>query len=259
MDILVTGGAGFVGSNLAIAFKNDTGGRVVAMDNLKRRGSELNIGRLRKNGVEFIHGDIRNKEDFEPVGKVDTVVECSAEPSVMAGIGSSPDYLINTNLMGTVNCLEFARKRASTFLFLSTSRVYPVETINSLNVRETETRFELLDDQPVRGASSRGISEEFPLDGARTLYGATKLCSELLIREYVNTYGLKAVVNRCGLITGPWQMGKVDQGVIVLWVARHHYGMPLSYIGYGGKGKQVRDMIDVRPVPPSPHTAGADR
>jgi CDP-paratose 2-epimerase len=59
-------------------------------------------------------------------------------------------------------------------------------------------------------------------------------------------YGLKAVINRCGLLTGPWQMGKIDQGVVVLWVAKHYYRQPLSYIGYGGKGKQVRDMLHVK-------------
>ena len=59
-------------------------------------------------------------------------------------------------------------------------------------------------------------------------------------------YGLRAIINRCGVITGNWQMGKVDQGVVVLWVARHHYQQSLNYIGYGGKGKQVRDILHVK-------------
>lgn len=246
MTVLITGGAGFVGSNLAVSFKkNHVDERVVAFDNLRRRGSELNIPRLKANGVEFIHGDIRNKEDFEPVGEIDTLFECSAEPSALAGYNSSPDYAINTNLMGTINCLEYARKNNAKFIFLSSSRVYPVRTINHLNYEEKETRFELSDDQPVRGVSRQGLTEQFPLEGARTLYGATKLCSELIIGEYTEMYGLKAIINRCGLLTGSWQMGKVDQGVVVLWVAKHFYGQPLSYIGYGGKGKQVRDMLHI--------------
>lgn len=245
MELLVTGGAGFVGSNLAISFAKK-GWKVTALDNLKRRGSELNVSRLREAGVEFTHGDIRNREDLEAAGKADVILECSAEPSVLAGYDSSPEYLLNTNLLGTINCLEHARKHRSHFVFLSTSRVYPVKTINMLNYVETPTRFELSESQPVAGASCRGIGEAFPLDGARTLYGATKLCSELLIREYVEMYGLKAIVDRCGLLTGSWQMGKVDQGVIVLWAAKHYYRQPLSYIGYGGCGKQVRDLLDVR-------------
>ncbi|MCX9074643.1 MAG: NAD-dependent epimerase/dehydratase family protein [Candidatus Methanoperedens sp.] len=245
MKVLITGGAGFVGSNLAIKLKNDKKYQVIAFDNLKRRGSELNIFRLIKNGVEFIHGDIRNREDFEDIGKVDAIIECSAEPSVLAGLTSSPYYLINTNLFGTVNCLEYARKCDADMIFLSTSRVYPVKTINTMNFTETASRFELTEEQNIAGASSNGYTEEFPLEGSRTLYGATKLASELLLQEYIETYGLRAVINRCGILTGSWQMGKVDQGVVVLWVAKHYFNKPLSYIGFGGRGKQVRDMLHV--------------
>jgi len=244
--ILITGGAGFVGSNLAIRFKEKYPNVAVAvLDNLKRRGSELNLPRLKEKNIKFIHGDIRNKEDFEEVGEIDLILECSAEPSVLAGINSSPDYLINTNLLGTINCLELARKNRAGFFFLSTSRVYPIEPINSLNFIEEDTRFSLAKEQTVAGASEEGISEVFPLAGARSLYGATKLCSEMILQEYCYAYGLEAIINRCGVITGPWQMGKVDQGVFVLWVARHIFGGKLSYIGYGGKGKQVRDFIHI--------------
>ena len=131
MRLLITGGAGFVGSNLALDFKkNNPETHIIALDNLKRRGSELNLPRLKEDGIEFIHGDIRNKEDLEGTGKADLIIECSAEPSVMAGYNSSPEYLINTNLLGTVNCLEYARKCDADVVFLSTSRVYPVRTIN---------------------------------------------------------------------------------------------------------------------------------
>ena len=77
------------------------------------------------------------------------------------------------------------------------------------------------------------------------MYGASKLASEMLVEEYRASYGIKAITNRCGVLTGPWQMGKTDQGVIVLWLAAHYYGTQLSYIGYGGTGKQVRDLLHV--------------
>lgn len=244
---LITGGAGFVGSNFALMLKEHFENiRVIAFDNLKRRGSELNIPRLKKLGIEFLHGDIRNKEDLMTLPKIDTILECSAEPSVLAGIGSSPEYLINTNLIGTINCLELARRDKSDFIFFSTSRVYPIKTINSLKFSETNTRFELDDEQEIPGASRQGYSEDFPLQGTRSIYGATKLASELILQEYIDIYGIRGVINRCGVLTGSWQMGKVDQGVIVFWAANHVYEKPLSYIGYGGTGKQVRDILHVK-------------
>jgi CDP-paratose 2-epimerase len=244
-SVLVTGGAGFIGSNLAIKYKQrypET--RVSVLDNLKRRGSELNLPRLWRSGVEFIHGDIRSQEDF-PEFEIDLILECSAEPSVQAGYHGTPHYLINTNLVGTLNCLELARKQRADFVFLSTSRVYPIHLLNSLLYTEAETRFILADEQPYPGSSALGVTEDFPLQGSRSLYGATKLASELFVEEYRAAFGLRTVINRCGVITGPWQMGKVDQGVFALWMARHYFGGELSYFGYGGTGKQVRDFLHI--------------
>lgn len=246
MKLLITGGAGFIGSSLAIAYKRvypqDT---VISLDNLKRRGSELNLPRLKHHGVEFVHGDIRNREDVFGVGNVDAIIECSAEPSVLAGYKSSPEYLVNTNLCGTINCLDLARESKAKLIFLSTSRVYPIKPINSLYFKETETRFELENEQHLPGASRDGLTEDFLLNGTRSLYGATKLCSEIITQEYCEMYDLKAVVNRCGVVTGPWQMGKVDQGFMVFWLANHYWKKSLKYFGYGGTGKQVRDVLFV--------------
>lgn len=245
--IFITGGAGFVGSSLALNIKkNYPSYEVVVMDNLKRKGSELNIKRLTERGIAFIHGDIRNKEDFDGMpGDVTDLIEASAEPSVLAGLHGTPDYLINTNLLGTINCLNYAKKSGANFIFLSTSRVYPIRHIEDIQFEEEETRFTIAEHQTFPGISARGISERFPLDGYRSLYGATKLASELIIQEYNHFYNLPTVINRCGVITGPWQMGKVDQGVIVLWIAKHYWKQQLSYIGYGGQGKQVRDILHI--------------
>lgn len=245
-SVLITGGAGFVGANLAVLFKRAFSDvTVTAIDNLKRRGSELNLPRLREAGVSFLHGDIRCAEDIDTWPAFDLLIDCSAEPSVQAGLNDSPAPLLQNNLVGTINCLEAVRERNAALLFLSTSRVYPIEPLNALAWQEQQTRFEWTVDNTVPGFSIAGVAEQFPLEGARSLYGATKLASELLIQEYAYSRGLPALINRCGILTGPWQMGKVDQGVVTLWVARHLFGRGLRYTGFGGQGKQVRDMLHV--------------
>jgi CDP-paratose 2-epimerase len=244
--LLVTGGAGFIGASLCVGLAGrHPDWEIVAFDNLRRRGSELNLPRLKRSGVAFVHGDVRELNDLLEVGSIDAILECSAEPSVMAGVDGSPDYVVQTNLLGAYNCLELARRVSAQFVFLSTSRVYPVAALESRAYVEGETRLELVDTQEVAGASSAGISEVFPFKGARTLYGATKLSGELLVAEYAASYGLRTVVDRCGVIAGPWQMGKVDQGVFTHWMLAHHFQRPLAYIGFGGAGKQVRDLLHV--------------
>ena len=246
-NILITGGAGFVGSNLALAFRElFPDSRVTALDSLKRRGSELNLPRLKSAGVEFRHGDVRSREDFDDLPPYELLIDCSAEPSVHAGLGGSPRAVLDTNLMGTVNCLEAARARSAAFLFLSTSRIYPIERLNSLPFTESHTRYRWDDAPAIPGFSLHGVAENFPLDGARSFYGASKLACEQLIQEYVAGYGMRALINRCGVIAGPWQMGKVDQGIVTLWVARHQFGQSLRYTGFGGHGKQVRDILHVQ-------------
>ena len=163
----------------------------------------------------------------------------------MAGHTSSPRYAIDSNLVGCINCLELARTSNTALVFLSTSRVYPTETLRSLAYEIHDQRFQLMDLQATPGVSALGISEDFPLHGPRTLYGATKLAAELLIAEYVDMFGLRAIVNRCGVIAGPWQMGHSEQGVFSHWMMAHVLDRPLSYIGFGGQGHQVRDVVHV--------------
>lgn len=244
--LLITGGAGFVGSNLAVSLvSRHPEWEIVALDNLYRRGSDLNLPRLQAAGVEFARGDVREPGDLARFAELDAIVECSAEPSVMSGVDGETSYLLHTNLTGAYNCLELARRAGAQLVFLSTSRVYPVEPQLSLALEEAPTRFELAAEQPLPGASAAGIAEDFPLAGARTLYGTTKLAAELLIEEYRAAFGVRAVVDRCGVIAGPWQMGKVDQGVFTHWMLSHRFGKPLRYIGFGGEGKQVRDLLHV--------------
>ncbi len=246
MRILITGGAGFVGSSLALMIK---GGRpdidVRAFDNLRRRGSELALRRLQDAGVAFVHGDVRSPDDLHDAGEFDVLIECSAEPSVQAGYDGSPAYVLHTNLIGTVHSLEAARRRRASVIFISTSRVYPIEGLRELPLESNGRRLDVPSGASGLGWSQHGIAVDFPLAGCRSMYGATKLASELLLEEYRAMYGLHTVVNRCGVVSGPWQMGKVDQGFVVLWASRHLYGGPLTYTGFGGDGLQVRDVLHI--------------
>ncbi|HQW39546.1 MAG TPA: NAD-dependent epimerase/dehydratase family protein [Flavobacteriales bacterium] len=243
--LLVTGGAGFVGSSFAIHWKKrHPGSTVIALDNLKRRGSELNLPRLKEAGVQFVHGDVRDAGDLLSLPHIDALVECSAEPSVLAGYGAGSKYVVDTNLVGTINCLDLVARDKADLVFLSTSRVYPIAAINGICELHND-EFRIDPATSLSGASQYGIAEDFPLAGVRSLYGATKLASELLITEYADMHGFRAVIDRCGVIAGPWQMGKTDQGFVLLWLARHLWNLPLQYIGFGGTGSQVRDVLHI--------------
>lgn len=250
MRVLITGGCGFVGAHLAVHLRA-RGHRVVAVDNLVRRGSERNVARLKRHGVEFLHGDVRNREDLSNVtGSLDLICEASAQPSVVAGY-ANPMFDLMNNAWGLINVLEFARQRGCPLLFWSTNRVYSADKVNTFPRREEATR--LCWDveawrQRFNGAATPGFdpevgfSEEFSVDGGeRSIYGLSKLMADLACQEYATAFGLKTVINRFGVISGEGQFGKSDQGWVVWWAIAHWFGLPLKYIGWGGK--QVRDIL----------------
>ncbi len=247
MKILITGGCGFVGSNLAVLFKQYyTHSEVYCLDNLSRRGSELNLQKVIAAGGQFVHGDVRVKTDFDRIPSVDIVIDAAAEPSVLAGkVLGELENLIDTNLNGTINTLYFAKKHHAAIIFLSTSRVYPYDTLGKANLITSDKRFNLSNYQVLKGLSDQGISENYPLEGLRSIYGATKLASEYFIQEFAYNFDLPAVINRCSVLSGPYQMGKIDQGVIVHWMVKHLWKGRLGYIGYGGLGQQARDILHI--------------
>jgi CDP-paratose 2-epimerase len=124
--------------------------------------------------------------------------------------------------------------------------VYSIQPLKEIRLVENQTRFEIADSQSLPGISGDGISEAFPTNLARSFYGASKLAGEQLVQEFADTYGLQSAIFRCGVIAGPGQFGKADQGVFTMWVAHHYFNRPVRYFGFGGEGKQVRDLLHIQ-------------
>ncbi len=247
MKILITGICGFVGSSLAAAWLDaDPGIAIVGIDNFIRQGSEHNREALKRRGVMLHHGDIRSASDFEALPPVDWVIDAAAIPSVLAGTDGqvSSRQLIEHNLQGTVNMLEYCKRHGAGFTLMSTSRVYSIPTLASLPVVQVDNTFRLRTDEalPV-GVSIEGVSEDFSTAPPISLYGSTKLASEILALEYGETFDFPVWINRCGVLAGAGQFGKADQGIFAYWINAYLRRRPLAYIGFGGKGFQVRDCL----------------
>ncbi|PWT79000.1 MAG: CDP-tyvelose epimerase [Acidobacteria bacterium] len=246
MKVLITGICGFIGSALARRIKEaDPTSEVFGIDNLMRSGSEANR-RLDKFGIRVFHGDIRCVSDTETLPLADWVVDAAANPSVLAGVDgrASTRQLVEHNLFGTVNTLEYCRRHGAGFVLLSTSRVYSIRPLSRMTMQIEKYRLApCFNETRVAGFSKAGISEEFGTAAPISLYGATKLASEALALEYGETFGFPVWINRCGVLAGAGQFGTAEQGIFSFWIHAWHAGKPLRYIGFGGKGLQVRDAF----------------
>lgn len=234
MKILITGGCGFIGTNLCIFLKNKNF-KVFSIDNLSRKGSKYNLELLKNNKIRNFKIDISNSKKIKKIPKVDLIIDCCAEAAVEAS-KNELDRVFYTNLIGTFNILKKAKYDNSKIIFLSSSRVYPLKILNNL-IKSKLIKKKI--------SSFKQIDENFFLNGARSIYGFTKLSSEMLIEEFSYQFGIKYIINRCGVISGPLQFGKQDQGFVSLWIWRHLNKLKLDYIGYGGFGNQVRDVLHI--------------
>ena len=247
MKLLITGICGFVGSRLATALlarQQDI--QIAGIDNLLRPGSEINRTELARQGVRIIHGDLRMRSDVEALPGADYVIDAAANPSVLAGVDgrSSPRQLSEHNLGGTLNLLEYCRERKAGLVLLSTNRVYSVRQLAALPVVECRRAFELnISAQLPPGVSAEGLSEAFSLAQPISLYGATKLASEIMAIEYSAAFDFPVWINRCGVLAGAGQFGTAEQGIFSYWLHAHAAHRPLRFIGFGGRGFQVRDAF----------------
>jgi CDP-paratose 2-epimerase len=254
MKILITGICGFAGSRIALHLAGSlSGAEIFGIDNLARRGAAANQSQLRARGIPVVHGDIRLASDVTALAAADWVIDCAANPSVLAGIsaqsGADPRQLLEHNLIGTLNLLEYCRTHHAGFVMLSSSRVYSIDQLNRIPLTETATRFVLADPLPgMPGLSADGISTDFSTEAPLSLYGATKRASEIMALEYGAAFDIPVWIDRCGVIAGPGQMGKPDQGIFSFWAYSYLLHRPLSFIGFNGTGRQVRDCITPQDV-----------
>ncbi|MFZ9745577.1 MAG: NAD-dependent epimerase/dehydratase family protein [Opitutaceae bacterium] len=254
MRILISGICGFVGSTLARAFaERGAGHTVCGMDNFIRPGSEANRDSLRRLGVRLYHGDLRAASDLETLPGADWVIDAAANPSVLAGVDgrTSSRQLVEHNLGGTVNLLEYCKAHRAGFILLSTSRVYGITPLTRLPLVVRDGAFTPPLDARGPGFSPAGITEEFPTTAPLSLYGATKLASEALALEYGEAFGLPVFLNRCGVLAGAGQFGRADQGIFSYWIHSWRQRRPLRFLGFDGQGHQTRDCLHPRDLVPA--------
>lgn len=241
---------GFAGSSIARhLIESSADNKVLGIDNLARHGSEINRGQLAKLGVDLRHGDLRLASDLNGLAQVDWVIDAAALPSVLSGVDGniSSLQLVQHNLFGTINLLEYCKRHQAGFVMLSTSRVYSIDALASLSLVQRDGAFQLdISKTQCETVSARGITERFATTAPVSLYGATKLASETMAKEYGHAFRFPVLINRCGVLAGAGQFGRPDQGIFTFWLHSHRYRQPLKYIGFGGQGHQVRDCLNIR-------------
>ena len=254
MKILLSGICGFAGSSIAHGLLDDDSTlEITGLDNLSRAGSHLNIEPLRKRDVKLIHADLRSASDLDSIPAVDWIIDAAANPSVLAGIDgtTSSRQLIEHNLYGTVNLLELAKRHRSGFILLSTSRVYSIKSLASIPVVVKDGAFAPDDSIALPpGVSPRGVTEGFSTTPPLSLYGSSKLASECVALEYGETFEFPVWINRCGVLAGAGQFGRIDQGIFSFWINSYLRRAPLKYIGFDGAGHQTRDCLHPRDLLP---------
>ena len=248
MHILITGICGFVGSTIALALRRlRPDAKVSGIDNFYRPGSETNRLHLQKEGIQVWHKDIRCASDVDTLPDCDWIVDAAANPSVMAGVGgsgASSRQLMEHNLIGGINLLEYAKQRKAGFILLSSNRVYNIQALTQIPLKLVDSAFVFDDSKPApAGVTERGLNEEFSTAPPVSLYGATKLASETLAFEYGQVFDFPVVVNRCGVLAGEAQFGVAEQGIYSFWIRSYATRRPMKYLGFDGTGLQVRDAV----------------
>lgn len=245
MKVLITGGAGLVGSHTA-EFYAQKGEEVIVLDNLmrsqlfgyKKESVEYNWHYLKKYpNIKLIKGDVRNEKDVMKAidNGVDIVVHTAGQPGVPLSI-RIPKEDFSINAFGTLNVLECLRQKCpeAAFIYCSTNKVYG-ENVDKILLEKKETRYVF--------KTQEGISEEISIDlTGHTPYGASKYVGDLYTQEYAQIYGMKTAVFRMSCIYGTRQFGFEDQGWVAWFIIATLTNQPIIIYG---DGKQVRDVLYV--------------
>jgi CDP-paratose 2-epimerase len=237
--VLVTGGSGFIGSNLADSLLGD-GHEVIILDNFSRPGVERNFEWLRSRHGERVHlhrADIRDAGVFDAViGDISGAFHFAAQTAVTTSM-TEPVEDFDTNLRGTLNLLEAIRRsgKSTPLVFASTNKVYG--SLGDLAMMPTGDRH-IPADREIR---EHGVCEARPLDFC-TPYGCSKGAADQYVLDYADSFGIPTAVLRMSCIYGPRQFGTEDQGWVAHFLFRAMKGQPITVFG---DGKQVRDVLHV--------------
>ena len=237
--ILITGGAGFVGTNVALSYLS--GDQPVHIyDNLSRPGVEANIAELQErfpHHVRFTHADVRDRNEIKSaVGSAKAIYHLAAQVAVTTSL-QDPLADLESNLLGTLNILETVRHSSVKLpmLFTSTNKVYG--KLRNVQLCKRSGRWEPEDEK----LAQSGVAEDQPLEFLSP-YGCSKGSADQYVLDYAHSYGLTATVFRMSCIYGPYQLGSEDQGWVAHFVRQAMKGEPVTIFG---DGKQVRDLLFV--------------
>jgi CDP-paratose 2-epimerase len=205
---------------------------------------------LQAAGVRVAHADVRIAEDLNVLPAADWVIDAAAQPSVLAGTdgsGVNSRQLMQHNLEGTINVLEYCRRHRAGVALLSTSRVYSIAPLAALKMEVRDRAFRPSPNQAwPPGVSEAGVAEVCATAPPVSLYGASKVCSEALALEYGHAFQFPVWINRLGVLAGAGQFGRADQGIFSYWIHSCAQRRLLKFIGFGGEGYQVRDCLHPR-------------